>query len=461
MTSKWSEVSLADIYDIRSGLSKPASAFGSGYPFLSFKEVFGNYFVPEELAQLVESSEKERESGSIKRGDVFLTRTSETMHELGMSSVALKDYENATFNGFTKRLRPKEGTSYEVHPEFVAYYFRSPRFRTSMLAFSTLSTRASLNNDMINRLTLPLPPIEEQKRIANILKSLDDKASVNTSANQTLEEMAQAIFKTWFVDFDPVEAKMNGEQPKGMDAATASLFPEKLVDTEVGEIPEGWKLLPVGELLDKTIGGDWGKEEPDEKHTEEVRIVRGTDIPKLHGGAIESVPVRYVESKKLKTRKLERGDIVIEVSGGSKDQPTGRSLFVSDNILKRLELPSEPASFCRRFKPKSYEIGLLLAVHFQLMYHAGKTWEYQNQSTGISNFQTKYFLEAEHIVIPSDDVLDAFVKQVSPMMDMIHSNQNIELAKLRDTLLPKLLLGEIELGDTANMKTEKAMESTE
>ena len=217
MTSKWSEVSLADIYDIRSGLSKPADAFGTGFPFLSFKEVFGNYFVPDELEQLVESNEKERANGSIKRGDVFLTRTSETMHELGMSSVALKDYENATFNGFTKRLRPKDNTPHQVHPEFVGYFFRSPRFRTSMLAFSTLSTRASLNNDMINRLTLPLPPIDTQKKIAKVLKCLDDKISVNTKTNQTLEEMAQAIFKSWFVDFDPVKAKMNGEQPQGMD----------------------------------------------------------------------------------------------------------------------------------------------------------------------------------------------------------------------------------------------------
>lgn len=296
------------------------------------------------------------------------------------------------------------------------------------------------------QLPVNMPPRWLQDEIVSLLDVLNQKIKLNSESNQTLEEMAQAIFKSWFVDFDPVKAKMNGEQPEGMDAATASLFPEKLVESELGELPEGWKLVPVGDLLANAIGGDWGKEVPDEKHTEEVRIVRGTDIPKLHGGAIDSVPVRYVESKKLKTRKLERGDIVIEVSGGSKDQPTGRSLFISDNILKRLDLPSEPASFCRRFKPVNYEIGLLLAVHFQLMYQAGKTWKYQNQSTGISNFQTKYFLEAEHVVIPSEYVIEAFIKQVNPMMDMIHSNQNIELAKLRDTLLPKLLSGEIELG---------------
>ena len=339
-----------------------------------------------------------------------------------------------------------------VYLDFIFYWLSLPQSQDYLVSNSSGSAnQANISGKIIESLPCPKVDYQISKQIADLARKFDEKIILNSQTNQTLEEMAQAIFKSWFVDFDPVKAKMNGELPEGMDAATASLFPEKLVDTEVGELPEGWKLVPVGELLDKTIGGDWGKEEPDDKHTEVVRIVRGTDIPKLHGGAIASVPVRYVESKKLKTRKLERGDIVIEVSGGSKDQPTGRSLFISDNILKRLELPSEPASFCRRFKPKNYETGLLLTVHFQLMYQAGKTWEYQNQSTGISNFQTKYFLEAEHIVIPSDDVLDAFVKQVSPMMDMIHSNQNIELANLRDTLLPKLLSGEINLDTTEEL----------
>ncbi|WP_447034933.1 restriction endonuclease subunit S [Vibrio alginolyticus] len=336
----------------------------------------------------------------------------------------------------------------KVYPKYLFALLRSQASQQKILNMHVGSLIPHFKKGDFGNLYFELPEdLEYQKKVGDAYFDFCLKIESNNQLNQTLEEMAQAIFKSWFVDFEPVKAKMNGEQPEGMDAVTASLFPEKLVYTDAGELPEGWKLVPVGELLDKTIGGDWGKEVPDEKHTEEVRIVRGTDIPKLHGGAIESVPVRYVESKKLKTRKLERGDIVIEVSGGSKDQPTGRSLFISDNILKRLEMPSEPASFCRRFKPKSYEIGLLLAVHFQLMYQAGKTWEYQNQSTGISNFQTKYFLEAEHVVIPSDDVLDVFVKQVSPMMDMIHSNQNIELAKLRDTLLPKLLSGEIELAE--------------
>src|SRR5687768_15328579 len=103
----WPSFALTDVFDVRSGLSKPGSEFGSGFPFVTFKDVLDNYFLPETLGSLVRSSETERELCDVRRGDVFLTRTSETQEELGMSSVALRDYEGATFNGFTKRLRPK------------------------------------------------------------------------------------------------------------------------------------------------------------------------------------------------------------------------------------------------------------------------------------------------------------------------------------------------------------------
>ncbi|GEB72201.1 type I restriction enzyme, S subunit [Pseudoalteromonas carrageenovora] len=202
MGSKWKKESLTEHYDIRSGLSKPAKDFGSGFPFLSFKNVFYNYFTPTELTELVQSSDKERLGCSVKRGDVFLTRTSETMNELGMSCVALKDYENATFNGFCKRLRPKKDT--ELVPEYVGYYLRSPKFRNEMLAFSTMSTRASLNNEMISRLEISFPEPKVQEKIAHILRTLDKKIELNQKTNQTLEQMAQALFKSWFVDFDPV-----------------------------------------------------------------------------------------------------------------------------------------------------------------------------------------------------------------------------------------------------------------
>lgn len=140
---------IEELYNISSGLSKSRSEFGFGNPFVTFKDVFYNYFLPKELENLANTSDKEIKSCSVKKGDIFLTRTSETADELGMSSVALKDYPKATFNGFTKRLRLKENIQVEIDPVFIGYYFRSSFIRTQFGMHSSMSTRASLNNDAI------------------------------------------------------------------------------------------------------------------------------------------------------------------------------------------------------------------------------------------------------------------------------------------------------------------------
>lgn len=443
MNSKWVTSSLLEHYEVRSGLSKPAKDFGSGYPFLTFKDVFYNYFTPELLGNFVQSTQKERESGSILRGDVFLTRTSETMHELGMSCVALRDYKDATFNGFCKRLRPKPDS--DLLPEYVGYYLRSPKFRQAMLAFSTMSTRASLNNEMIGRLEISFPSRNVQTRISDILKSLDDRIVLLRETNTTLEAIAQALFKSWFVDFDPVRAKMEGRVPEGMDEAMAALFPDGIEESELGTLPMGWNLVPFGQLLSHTIGGDWGSDASDEKNDTRVAIIRGTDIPDLQSGANSRVPVRYTSGKKLATRKLEDGDIVLEVSGGSKDQPTGRALYLTNGLLGQFDCPVEPASFCRLLRPSGKGIGVALGQHLTYIYAQGKTWEYQNQSTGIANFQTVHFLETELVVVPSNDILDAFVNIVRPLIERTHLTQIQDLVNLRDALLPRLISGQLRL----------------
>lgn len=194
----WKVSTLDEIYEFASGLSKPRDQFGFGYPFLSFKDVFNNYIIPKDLSQLVNTTEKERRACSVKYGDVFLTRTSETQEELGISSVALKDYPNATFNGFTKRLRPKSNS--EIDPKFAAYYFRSPKFRALITSMASMTTRASLNNEMLARLIISYPSFSEQQSIAEVLSSLDDKIDLLHHQNRTLEQMAETLFRQWFVE---------------------------------------------------------------------------------------------------------------------------------------------------------------------------------------------------------------------------------------------------------------------
>jgi len=370
----------------------------------------------------------------------------------------------------------------KVYPPFLRWLAQGSNWWHQVNKFINVgAVFDSLKCADIPKFEFRLPPMEDQKRIAKTLGDLDKKIELNRQTNQTLEQIAQAIFKSWFVDFEPsrakIAAKQAGQDPEraamaaisGLsinDAAgatlealdslqqtspeqyeqlktTAALFPDALVNSELGEIPEGWEAKAFGELLSKTIGGDWGKEEPDEKHTEKVKILRGTDLPSVYAGSDEKVPTRFVDPKKLATRKLEAGDIVIEVSGGSKDQPTGRSLFLTREIIDRLNSDLEPASFCRLFRPINIEVGLMLGLHLQKIYADGKTWQYQNQSTGISNFQTKVFLERELVVLPKQELVSIFFNSVMPFLQKISSAENQNLEKTRDTLLPKLLSGEL------------------
>lgn len=222
--SEWKKIKLGELYEVHNGLSKGRQFFGSGYPFLTFSTVFNNWFLPKELDSLVQSSEKEREACSIRIGDVFITRTSETMDELGMSSVALRDYQDATYNGFTKRLRP---ITDKVVPEYIGYYLRSPKFRGKFMAFSTMTTRASLANGDLLSMEVELPDKDIQHRIATILSRYDSLIENYQKQIKLLEEAAQRLYKEWFVDLH---------------------FPGHENTKIVDGVPEGWKKKKVGDI---------------------------------------------------------------------------------------------------------------------------------------------------------------------------------------------------------------------
>ena len=222
---KWIVKRSSELYVSSSGLSKASDQFGYGFPFLSYKDVFNNYYAPEKLNNLVNSTEKDRHKCSVKRGDVFLTRTSETTDELGMSCVALKDYENATFNGFTKRLRP---LTEEIVPEYAAYFFRSSYFRAQCQSLASLITRASLNDGMIRRFKIRFPKEKKcQEKIGKILLTYDSLIENNTKRIRLLEKMAENLYKEWFVRF-----RFPGHEKVKM----------------VNGLPKGWKYVNFGKL---------------------------------------------------------------------------------------------------------------------------------------------------------------------------------------------------------------------
>ncbi|WP_449439248.1 restriction endonuclease subunit S [Pseudomonas migulae] len=373
-------------------------------------------------------------------GDLIFPKVG-TIGKVGILTPA-PGVEHYVLSTNTMRLKVNESLACR---DFVYYFFTNPQTADYILAINSNSVQPVFNYTSLKNFLIKLPPVYVQRKIGALLRSLDDRITLLRETNATLEALAQSLFKSWFVDFDPVHTKSKEFEPEGMDAATAAMFPDCFEESELGVVPKGWKLVPFGELLIHTIGGDWGDEAPSEKNDTRVAIIRGTDIPDLHSGSANRVPLRYTSSKKLATRKLQDGDLVLEVSGGSRDQPTGRSLYLTDALLGQFDCPVEPASFCRLLRPSDKHIGLLLARHLTYIYGIGKTWEYQNQSTGIANFQTTHFLESELVAVPPREVLAVFVDIVRSIVDRGHLSQISNLESLRDTLLPRLISGQLPL----------------
>lgn len=187
-----------DLYDMASGLSSTKKQAGHGSPFISFSTVFNNFFLPDELSDKMDTSLIEQERFSVHKGDIFITRTSETIDELAMSCVALKDYPHATYSGFVKRLRPlKKGIVYD---KYMAFYLRSTLFRKTMTNNAVMTLRASFNEDIFSFLNLYLPSYEEQVRIGDMLYNMEKKISMNKRINDNLAQQAQLLFDFMFQD---------------------------------------------------------------------------------------------------------------------------------------------------------------------------------------------------------------------------------------------------------------------
>ncbi|RAK17366.1 type I restriction enzyme S subunit [Anoxybacillus vitaminiphilus] len=410
----WKTYRLDEVYEFSSGLSKKREEFGFGYDFLTFKDVFNNYFVPNELSELVNSTDKEREKYSIKKGDVFLTRTSEKQDELGMSSVALKDYPNATFNGFTKRLRPKNNV--EILPEYAGFYFRSPQFRSQVNSMSSMTTRASLNNSMLASLKIVLPSIKEQEKIANILLSLHKKIETNNEINTKLEEMAQAIFKHWFVDFEfPNE---NGEPYKSSGG--------EMVESEIGMIPKGWKIQGLDEIADFLNGLAMQKFRPqeDEKWLPvlKIRELRQGFTDNNSDKCSENIERKYI---------VDDGDIIFSWSGSLLvDIWCGGKCGLNQHLFKVTSKNNEKWFYYHWIR-----------IHLERFIRIA-----ESKATTMGHIKRKDLSDAK-VLIPSEDIYLKANKIFKPIFEKI-VNIKVESKKLReirDILLPKLMSGEIRV----------------
>lgn len=383
---EWIVKRSSELYVSSSGLSKASDQFGYGFPFLSYKDVFNNYYAPEKLNTLVNSTEKDRQKCSVKRGDVFLTRTSETTDELGMSCVALKDYENATFNGFTKRLRP---LTEEIVPEYAAYFFRSSYFRAQCQSLASLITRASLNDGMIRRFKIRFPKEKKcQEKIGKILLTYDSLIENNTKRIRILEKMAENLYKEWFVRFR---------------------FPgHEKVEMENG-LPKGWKYVNFGKLSPIVTG----------KKDANFALPNG----------------------KYKFFTCSKADLMAD----SYSFDCFAIILAGNGDLNVKLYKGQFEAYQRTYVLTPYDISHIYISYYTIQSELDRLLV--GAAGAVIKFLTKGMIEKIKIVVPDQSLLRKFNIMLDANFK-IRQNliaQNTLLARQRDLLLPRLMSGKLEV----------------
>jgi type I restriction enzyme S subunit len=322
----------------------------------------------------------------------------------------------------------------KLDSRFLLFYYLGAEFqeviRERTIHGSTVE-RLSLNE--FPQFPLRIPPLAEQKAIAAVLGALDDKIELNRRMNATLEAMARALFQSWFVDFDPIRAKLDGRKPIGLDETTAALFPEHLEDSPLGHIPKGWK---VGNIQDCCVQIQNGGT----PRRNETRFWDGGDIPWLASGEIRQPIITATESfiteeglAESSAKWVPAFSTVVALYGATAGQVSFTSSRLTTNQAVCALIPKKDFTF------------------FNYLTMRGATAELENKAVGSAQQNiSKGIVEETRVVLPPPLLVERFTEVARPLFEQWISNlhQSRTLATLRDTLLPKLLSGELSVAET-------------
>lgn len=445
MGSEWRVLALGDLGSFKNGANYSKHDYGETYPVASVKNLFRGRFVNTDGLDAIRDGVIRRVSDYLlTRGDILFARSSVKRSGAGQVAMVNEIPENCVFSGFTIRFRPHDENT--VLPLFLLYLLRSPRYREEFTRIATGTTIHNLSQAALADICVPLPGIECQKRIAHILGTLDDKIELNRRMNETLEAMARALFKSWFVDFDPVidkalsvgnpipeplqkraEARKTlGAQRKPMPVSMAQHFPDRFVFNEkLGWIPEGWEAQSLDEIARYQNGLALQKFRPEDEN-DFLPVVK---IAQLRQGYADG---KEKASPKIKPECIiDDGDVVFSWSG---------------TLMLDIWCGGKAALNQHLFKVTSDQVPKAFYYQYTQHYLA----EFQRVAAGKA--VTMGHIKREHLkqalcVVPSEDLLEAYSGLTDPWLrkQALCRVENRQLACVRDTLLPKLLSGQLRL----------------
>jgi type I restriction enzyme S subunit len=439
MAGEWRSIAFGQLLaePVRNGIYKQKEFHGRGAKIVNMGELFAHPRLRAVPMKRVEISDSESDRFTLAKGDLLFARRSLVAEGAGKCSVVLDIDEPTTFESSIIRARPDRTKADSL---FLYYFFNS---RSGLHCLDTIRRQvavAGITGSDLARLEITLPPFPQQCAIAHVLGTLDDKIELNRRVNETLEAMARALFKSWFVDFDPVRAKAEGRDP-GLPKPLADIFPARLVDSELGEIPEGWEVRTLGMLGELTIGGDWGEDEAFAGAVEAC-CLRGVDLEHLRRYGQASAPRRWFKPSSLERRAMDDRDVLVAGSGAG---PTGRPLWMCADLVQALGL-CVYSNFCKRIRCDTAAKAVYLDAWLHTIRESGEIWEHVN-GTSVPNLDANSLLAGKEIPLPPVPVVDWYHDFVRPIWQELHAGKNRTLAALRDSLLPRLVSGELRVKD--------------
>lgn len=443
MSSEWAEVQLSDLISIKHGFAFKGEYFSdspTAYQLVTpgnfsigggFQLGKGKYYNGPIPAEYV-----------LKRGDVVVTMTdlSKAADTLGFAALVPETCDTTWLhNQRVGLIEVKSGAPIKLG--FLHYLMHSSEYRHWVVSSATGSTVKHTSPTRICGYRFKLPPIEVQTEISAMLGNLDDRITLLRETNATLEAIAQALFKSWFVDFDPVRAKMAGRAPEGIDEATAALFPDGLEESALGSVPRGWRIGTLNDLSDLNSESWSAKNHPATVAYVDLANAKDNEIASTTNFAFDEAPSRA-------RRVLRAGDTIIGTV-----RPGNRSFAFIHAPVSNLTA-STGFAVLRPSEVANTEFVYLAATQdssIEHLSHVADGGAYPAvRPDVVSGLQT---------VVPDGKVLSAFHFVSAPLLAKVSENQAQAqtLATLRDTLLPRLISGQLRLPEAQGAIAEETM----
>lgn len=420
MKSEWQKTTLGAICNTQGGAIQ-TGPFGSQLHTSDYKEIGIPVVMPtnigdggiatDAIARISQEDVERLQQHKLQIDDIVFSRRGDVT-----KNALIRPHEVGWLCG-TGCLKVRLGKQSLANAKFISYYLRLPAAKDWLIRHAVGATMPNLNTAILSAIPITLPPLTAQKEIAAALGALDDRITLLRETNATLEAIAQALFKSWFVDFDPVRAKMTGHPPEGMDAATAALFPDTLEESEQGLVPKGWRLTRIDSFIELAYG-----------KALKAEIRRPGAVPVYGSGGITG----------WHDEAMVHGASIIVGRKG-----TVGSLYWESRPF----YPIDTVFYVKSTRPLSY--------CYQLLKTLGLSGMNTDAAVPGLNRENVYRLLVPD---PPEAVINSFDETARTLRQMTdhYAQQSDVLAELRDTLLPRLISGQLRLPEAPTQQEAAA-----